>query len=65
MTTVVVGDTILILVLNLLSLGLMDVHTSQLHPIKGTPELVPDPKIVISNKVNNLVRPPLCWRCFC
>jgi hypothetical protein len=35
------------LVLNLLSLGSLETHTSQLHPINGTPVLVPDPKMVI------------------
>jgi hypothetical protein len=56
MTTVVVAELILILVLSLLFLGLVEVHTSQSHPIKGTPVLVPDPKIVISSKLNNLCR---------
>jgi hypothetical protein len=55
-TTVVVAELILMLVLNLLFLGSLEVHTSQLHPIKGTPVLVPDPKIVISSKLNNLCR---------
>ena len=54
MTTVVVAELILMLVLNLLFLGLVEVHTSQSHPIKGTPVLVPDPKIVISSKLNTL-----------
>ena len=43
-TTVVVAELILMLVLNLLFLGSLEVHTSQSHPIKGTPVLVPDPK---------------------
>ena len=50
MTIQVVSDSILMLVLNLLSLGSSEVHTGHMHPIKGTPVLVPDPKIVILNK---------------
>lgn len=53
MTTVVVGELILILVLKRLSLGLSEVQTGHLQPIRGTPVLVPDPKIVMSNKVYN------------
>lgn len=46
----VVSEAILMLVLNLLSLGSFEVHTGQTHPIKGTPVLVPDPRMVIFNK---------------
>jgi len=46
----VVSDSILMLVLNRLSLGSTEVHTGQRHPIRGTPVLVPDPRIVILNK---------------
>jgi len=35
------------LLLNRLSLGFFDVHTSQLHAIIGTPLLVPVPRKVI------------------
>jgi hypothetical protein len=31
-------------------LGSSEVHTGQTHPIRGTPVLVPDPRIVILNK---------------
>ena len=52
MTTVVVEELILILVLNLLLMGLADLHTSQSQPIKGTPVLVPEPRMVKCNKIN-------------
>lgn len=51
MTTVVVGELILILVLKRWSLGLFEVQTRQVQPIRGTPVLVPDPKMVMSNKL--------------
>ena len=51
----VVSDSILILVLNLLSLGSFEVQTGQLQPIHGTPVLVPDPKMVIRNKAKGLI----------
>ena len=50
----VVSDSILILVLNLLSLGSAELHTGHTHPIRGTPVLVPDPRMVIRNKVVGL-----------
>ena len=50
-TTVVVGELILILVLKRWSLGLFEVQTGQVQPIRGTPVLVPDPKMVMSNKL--------------
>ena len=40
------------LVLNLLFLGALEVQTTQSQPIKGTPVLVPEPKMVMSNKVS-------------
>jgi len=49
----VVSDSTLILVLNRLSLGSSEVHTGQMHPMRGTPVLVPDPRMVILNKT--------CW----
>jgi hypothetical protein len=50
----VVSDSILILVLNRLSLGSSEVHTGHTHPIRGTPVLVPDPRMVIRNKTVGL-----------
>ena len=50
----VVSDSTLILVLNRLSLGSSEVHTGQMHPIRGTPVLVPDPRMVIRNKTVGL-----------
>ena len=50
----VVSDSILILVLNLLSLGSAELHTGHTHPIRGTPVLVPDPRMVIRNKIGGL-----------
>ena len=44
---VVVGDSTMILGLNLLSLGSVEVQTSQSHAIMGTPVLVPVPRNVI------------------
>ena len=49
----VVSDSILMLVLNRLSLGSSEVHTGQMHPMRGTPVLVPDPRMVMRNKT--------CW----
>lgn len=46
-----VGELILILVLKRWSLGLFEVQTGQVQPIRGTPVLVPDPKMVMSNKL--------------
>ena len=46
----VVSDSILMLVLNRLSLGSSEVQTGHMHPMRGTPVLVPDPRIVILNK---------------
>lgn len=54
MTIQVVDDSILMLVLNLLSLGSVELHTAQGQPIKGTPVLVPDPKMVIRNNMGRL-----------
>jgi hypothetical protein len=50
----VVSDSTLILVLKRLSLGSSEVHTGHVHPIRGTPVLVPDPRIVIRNKTVEL-----------
>ena len=50
----VVSDSILILVLNRLSLGSAELHTAHTHPIRGTPVLVPDPRMVILNKIVGL-----------
>ena len=50
----VVSDSILILVLNLLSLGSAELHTGHSHPIRGTPVLVPDPRMVIRNKMDRV-----------
>jgi hypothetical protein len=33
-------------------MGSDDLHTSQSQPIKGTPVLVPDPRMVKCNKIN-------------
>lgn len=52
MTTEVVDVSIFKLVRNLLSLASLEVQTEQLHPIKGTPVLVPEPKMV---KFNNAI----------
>ena len=49
-----VSDSILILVLNRLSLGSAELHTEHTHPIRGTPVLVPDPRMVIRNKIGGL-----------
>ena len=46
MTTLVCAVVNLMLVLNLASLGLTEVHTSHGQPINGTPVLVPVPKKV-------------------
>ncbi len=51
----VVSDSILMLVLSLLSLGSFEVHTGQAHPMRGTPVLVPDPKMVMLNKMDWLI----------
>ena len=50
----VVSDSILILVLNLLSLGSFEIHTGHAQPMRGTPVLVPDPRMVILNKIGRL-----------
>jgi hypothetical protein len=50
----VVSDSILMLVLNLLSLGSSEIHTGHAHPIRGTPVLVPDPRMVILNKMSRV-----------
>lgn len=50
----VVSDSILILVLNRLSFGSSEVHTGHVHPMRGTPVLVPDPRMVIRNKTVGL-----------
>ena len=50
----VVSDSILILVLNRLSLGSSEVHTGHTHPMRGTPVLVPDPRMVIRNKMGSV-----------
>jgi hypothetical protein len=51
-TTEVVAVSIFKLVRNLLSNGSLEAQTAQLHPIKGTPVLVPEPKMV---KCNNAI----------
>ena len=48
-TKVVVGELTRILLRKRLSRGSVDRQTAQVHPIIGTPELVPDPKKVICN----------------
>ena len=63
-TTVVVGELILILVLKRLSLGLSEVQTGQGQPIRGTPVLVPDPKMVISNKIKKFKQQLLSKKVF-
>lgn len=63
-TTVVVAELILILVLNLLSFGLLEVHTGHSQPIRGTPVLVPDPKMVISNKIKKFKQQLLSKKVF-
>ena len=50
----VVSDSILILVLKRLSLGSSEIQTGHVQPIRGTPVLVPDPRMVIRNKLVGL-----------
>jgi hypothetical protein len=37
-----------------LSLGSSEIQTGHTHPIRGTPVLVPDPRMVIRNKMGRV-----------